>query len=129
MKKWQANLLISLKILPHWMEREATNRMKNAEYDHKICFTSLSLQFLTKNNLMHILVKMMWGFMQLCSLFHAFIMYRIILFNVVMLMLPSCYSSAGTFFSHNNGMEGEVLGSRLTGCVFNLPTKKCYAYL
>ena len=26
--------------------------------------------------------------------------------------------------SHNNGMEGDVLGLRLTGCVGNLPIKK-----
>ena len=26
--------------------------------------------------------------------------------------------------SHNNGMEGDILGSRLTRCVCNLPIKK-----
>jgi hypothetical protein len=34
------------------------------------------------------------------------------------------YSSTGTTFSHNNGVEGEVVGSRSTGCMCNLPIKK-----
>jgi hypothetical protein len=38
--------------------------------------------------------------------------------------LSMSYSSTGTSSSHNNGMEGEVLGSRLVGCVCNLPIKK-----
>jgi hypothetical protein len=31
--------------------------------------------------------------------------------------------STGTS-SHNSGMEGEIVGSRLTGCVDNFPLKK-----
>ena len=31
--------------------------------------------------------------------------------------------------SHNNGMEGDVLGLRLTGCVGNLPNKKISFFL
>ena len=37
---------------------------------------------------------------------------------------PMSYSSIGTSFSHNNGMEDDVMGSRLIGCVCNLPIKK-----
>lgn len=33
------------------------------------------------------------------------------------------YCSTGTSSSHNNGMEGEVLGSRPIGCVCNLKKK------
>lgn len=33
------------------------------------------------------------------------------------------YFSTHTF-SHNNGTEGDILGSRLTRCVGNLPIKK-----
>ncbi len=39
-------------------------------------------------------------------------------------MFPMSYSSTGTSFSHNNGIEGEVMDSRPTGCVCNLPIKK-----
>ena len=35
------------------------------------------------------------------------------------------YISPGTSFFHNNGMEGEVMGLRPTGCACNLPIKKC----
>ena len=42
--------------------------------------------------------------------------------GLVAVDLPmSC--STGTSFSHNNGMEGEVMGSRLIRCVCNLPIK------
>ena len=34
------------------------------------------------------------------------------------------YSSTDTSFSHNNGMEGEVMGSRPTRCMCNLLQKK-----
>jgi hypothetical protein len=36
-------------------------------------------------------------------------------------ILPMSYSSIGTSISHNNGMKGEVLGSRPTRSMFNLP--------
>ena len=35
--------------------------------------------------------------------------------------LPLSYSSTGTSFSHNNGMEGEVVSSRLM-CKYNTMT-------
>jgi hypothetical protein len=34
--------------------------------------------------------------------------------------LPMSYSSTSTSSFYNNGMKGEVLGSRLIGCVCNL---------
>ena len=34
------------------------------------------------------------------------------------------YSSTGTSSPYNNGMEGEILGLKLTVCVSNLPKKK-----
>jgi hypothetical protein len=33
------------------------------------------------------------------------------------------FSSTGTSFSHNYGIEGEVVGSKPTRCVCNLPKK------
>ena len=38
------------------------------------------------------------------------------------------YCSTGTSSSHNNRMEGEVLGSRPIGCVCNLKKKKKSIY-
>ncbi len=35
-------------------------------------------------------------------------------------------SSIGTSFSHNNGIEGEIVGSRPTRCVRNLLIKRKY---
>ena len=29
-----------------------------------------------------------------------------------------------SFFSHNSGMENDVLGSKPIGCLYNLPRKK-----
>lgn len=40
------------------------------------------------------------------------------------LMMEIVNSSIGSSSSHNNSMEGEVVGSRPTGCVYNLPIKK-----
>ena len=37
--------------------------------------------------------------------------------------MPICYSSIGTSSSHNNGMEGEVLGLRIIECMCNLSIK------
>jgi hypothetical protein len=37
------------------------------------------------------------------------------------------YRSTGISFSHNNGMEGEVMGSRPTECVSKLPKKKSFS--
>ena len=39
------------------------------------------------------------------------------------ILLPICYSSIGTSSSHNNGMEGEVLGLRIIECMCNLSIK------
>ena len=42
---------------------------------------------------------------------------------------PISYGSTDTSFSHNNGMEGEVVGSRPTGCMCNLPTQTVLFHL
>jgi hypothetical protein len=40
--------------------------------------------------------------------------------------VPMSSSSNGTSSSHNNGMEGEVMGSNPIGCMSTLPIKKEY---
>ena len=44
--------------------------------------------------------------------------------GVIFSVLPmsSCSNGASSF--HNNGMEGEVVGSKPFGCVLKLPIKK-----
>jgi hypothetical protein len=44
-------------------------------------------------------------------------------------ILPMSYSSIGISISHNNGMKGEVLGSRPTRSMFNLPIIYIYIYI
>ena len=44
---------------------------------------------------------------------------------VFIILLPMSYSSIGTSFSPNNGMEGEFVGSKPIGCII-YPQKKMY---
>ena len=39
------------------------------------------------------------------------------------ILLPMSYSSIGTSSSHNNGMEGEILGLIIIECMCNLSIK------
>jgi hypothetical protein len=41
---------------------------------------------------------------------------------MIIILLPMSFSSTGTFSSHSNAMEGEIIPTR---CVCNLPIKKC----
>ena len=67
--QWQANLL---KFEFNPFDGKSVYTMTNAEYDHITYFTSLSLHFLTTNNLTHILIKMTWEFMQPVIFFFFF---------------------------------------------------------
>ena len=52
--------------------------------------------------------------MQSAFVFHG------VIFSV--LPMSSCSNGASSF--HNNGMEGEVVGTKFSGCVRKLPIKK-----
>ena len=52
--------------------------------------------------------------MQSAFVFHG------VIFSV--LLMSSCSNGASSF--HNNGMDGEVVGSKPSGCVRKLPIKK-----
>ena len=52
--------------------------------------------------------------MQSAFVFHG------VIFSV--LPMSSCSNGASSF--HNNGMEGEVVGTKFSGCVRRLPIKK-----
>ena len=45
-------------------------------------------------------------------------------FNLFSFQPPMSYSSTDTSFPYNNGMKGGVVGSRVIGCVCNLPVKR-----
>ena len=64
--QWQANLL---KFEFNPFDGKSVYTMTNAEYDHITYLTSLSLHFLTTNNLSDILIKMTWEFMQPVNFF------------------------------------------------------------
>ena len=48
----------------------------------------------------------------------------IMTFTFILGYFPMSYSSSGTSSFHNYGIEGEVIGSRTTGCMCNLTIKK-----
>jgi hypothetical protein len=56
------------------------------------------------------------------SQFQSF--WGVVKYQAIKKMLPMSSNSNGTSSSLNNGMEGKVLGSKLTWCVYNLPKKK-----
>ena len=56
--------------------------------------------------------------MQSAFVFHG------VIFSV--LPMSSCSNGASSF--HNNGMEGEVVGTKPSGCVRKLPIKKKKSY-
>ena len=39
-----------------------------------------------------------------------------------------CYNSRGTSSSHKNGMEGEIMSSRLSECICNISILYIYIY-
>ena len=51
-----------------------------------------------------------------CMCIYKYI-YIYIFVYVFIILLPMSYSSIGTSFSNNNGIEGEFVGSKPTGCI------------